>query len=38
MRMKKLYYQTLLEQEVAWYDSIDVGKLASTIAKNISII
>jgi len=38
MRLKKLYYQTLLEQEVAYFDSIDVGKLAAKVAKNISTI
>lgn len=38
MKLKKLYYQTLLQQEVAWYDSIDAGKLASKVAKNISTI
>ena len=38
MRLKKIYYQALLEQEVAWFDSIDVGKLAAKVAKNISTI
>jgi hypothetical protein len=38
MKLKKIYYQTLLQQEVAWYDSIDAGKLASKVAKNISTI
>ena len=38
MRLKKLYYETLLEQEVAWFDSIDVGRLAAKVAKNISTI
>lgn len=38
MRLKKLYYSTLLEQEVAYFDSIDVGRLAAKVAKNISTI
>lgn len=38
MKLKKLYYQSLLQQEVAWYDSIDAGKLASKVAKNINTI
>jgi ATP-binding cassette subfamily B (MDR/TAP) protein 1 len=38
LRFKKLYYKTLLEQEVAWYDSNDVNKLATEVATNISHI
>lgn len=38
MQLKKRYYETLIEQEVAWFDSIDVGKLAAKVAKNISTI
>lgn len=33
-----MYYKTLLEQEVAWYDSHDVNKLATEVATNISHI
>jgi hypothetical protein len=38
LRFKKLYYKTLLEQEVGWYDSNDVNKLATEVASNISHI
>jgi hypothetical protein len=29
LRFKKMYYKALLDQEVAWYDSHDVNKLAT---------
>ena len=29
LRFKKIYYETLLQQEIAWYDSNDVNKLAT---------
>lgn len=35
LRFKKLYYSTLLQQEVAWYDSNDVNKLATEISSNM---
>lgn len=34
-RFKKMYYQTLLEQEVAWYDSNDVNKLSTEISASM---
>lgn len=30
-----MYYKTLLDQEVAWYDSNDVNKLATEISANM---
>lgn len=30
-----MYYQTILEQEVAWYDSNDTNKLATEISGNM---
>lgn len=33
-----MYYKTLLEQEVAWYDTNDVNKLATEVATNIAHI
>ena len=38
MKLKKMYYQTLMDQEVAYFDSVDVGRLAAKVAKNISTI
>lgn len=35
VRFKKMYYKTLLDQEVAWYDSNDVNKLATDISANM---
>lgn len=35
IRFKKTYYQTLLNQEVAWYDSNDVNKLATEISSSM---
>lgn len=35
MRFKKTYYKTLLNQEVAWYDSNDVNKLATEISSSM---
>ena len=35
LRFKKMYYETLLQQEVAWYDSNDVNKLATEITANM---
>lgn len=29
LKFKKMYYKTLLDQEVAWYDSNDANKLAT---------
>ena len=35
LRFKKMYYETLLQQEVAWYDSNDVNKLSTEISANM---
>lgn len=38
VRLKKLYYKTLLEQEVEWFDENDPHKIVTKVATSITAI
>jgi ABC transporter transmembrane region len=38
VRLKKLYYKLLLEQEVQWYDENDPHKIVTKVATSITAI
>lgn len=38
MRLKKLYYKTLMEQEVGWFDENDPHKIVTQVATSITAI
>jgi ATP-binding cassette subfamily B (MDR/TAP) protein 1 len=38
VRLKKLYYKTLLEQEVGWFDENDPHKIVTKVATSITAI
>lgn len=38
LRLKKLYYKVLIDQEVAWYDANDINKLSASISSNMTAI
>jgi ABC-type multidrug transport system fused ATPase/permease subunit len=38
VRLKKLYYKTLLEQEVQWFDENDPHKIVTKVATSITAI
>lgn len=37
-RIKKEYYKTLLDQEIAWYDENDPNKIVTKVTTNIAHI
>jgi len=38
VRLKKLYYKTLMEQEVGWFDENDPHKIVTKVATSITAI
>lgn len=38
VRIKKEYYKTLLDQEIAWYDENDPNKIVTKVTTNITHI